>query len=128
MARRLTALIHPWGTVTNTDRWMPKGFERCAEAQLHSASQLLPDRRHRDVMKGWWLATADRNPTTPNIDLASTCRVYGNQGMLLVEAKAHDFELRKEEIGKSLAIDSSDGSIRNHQQIGFAIEAASTSL
>ena len=128
VARRLTALIQPWGEVHSTDRWMPRGFEQCAEAQLHSAAALLPDRRHRDILKNWWLAAAENNSTTPNIDLASTCDVLGNTGMLLIEAKAHDYELKKEEAGKNLAEDCSDDSKRNHEQIGLAIEAANASL
>ena len=48
--------------------------------------------------------------------------------MLLIEAKAHDHELRKEEAGKPLAKDCSDDSKNNHEQIGIAIEAADAYL
>ena len=128
IAARLTSLIEPWGIVQSTDRWMPSGFERCAEAQLHAAGEILPNRRDRELLRDWWLAIATDRVTTPNIDLASTCLVQGRAGILLVEAKAHDYELRKEEQGKKIDKNSSVDSNRNHEQIGLAIHAANRSL
>lgn len=128
VAARLTSLIQPWGVVRPTDCWMPSGFERCAEAQLHTASGILPKRANREALRDWWLAIATERTATPNIDIASTCLVQGKEGILLIEAKAHDYELRKEEQGKKLDDDSSEDSGKNHRQIGLAIEAANASL
>ncbi len=128
IAARLTSLIEPWGKVRLTDRWMPSGFERCAEAQLHSANELLPDRQDRENLRDWWLAISTERTATPNIDLASTCLVRGKEGLLLVEAKAHDAELRNEERGKPLADHASDDSRRNHDHIDLAIRAANVFL
>ncbi len=107
---------------------MPSGFERCAEAQLHSANELLPDRHDRENLRDWWLAISTERTATPNIDLASTCLVRGKEGLLLVEAKTHDAELRNEERGKPLADHASDDSRRNHDHIDLAIRAANVSL
>ena len=43
-------------------------------------------------LRDWWLAVKG-GANTPNWDLASTCRVEGKRGLLLVEAKAHTREL-----------------------------------
>jgi hypothetical protein len=128
VAARLTSLIAPWGSVRASDSWLPAGFERCREAQLHSASELLPDAGKRDALRDWWLAVSNGRTTTPNIDVASTCLVQGQEGVLLVEAKAHDYELSVEERGKPLKDGSSEDTLRNHKQIGDAIEAANASL
>jgi hypothetical protein len=128
VAARLTTLIEPWGKVRSTDRWMPFGFEQNAEAQLHLATDLIPNRRGRETLRDWWLAIPRGKTTTPNIDLASTCLVQGKEGLLLVEAKAHDYELRKEKVGKKLAKDYSHDSRTNHEHIALAIGAANTSL
>jgi len=107
---------------------MPSGFEQCAEAQLHSASGLLPSTQNREILRDWWLAVANKKTTTPNIDVASTCLVQGKEGLLLVEAKAHDAELRNEERGKPIDDLSSVDSQRNHEHIGLAIRAANAAL
>jgi hypothetical protein len=61
------------------------------------------------------------------LGLASTCSIQGAKGLLLIEAKAHESELRKEEAGKSKP-DDSEGSRRNHERIGEAIEEAREGL
>jgi len=63
---------------------------------------------------------------TPNWDIASTCTIEEKPGLLLVEAKAHDTELKKD--GKSLRKKASAGSIANHKRIGRAIVGASAGL
>jgi len=128
IAARLTALIEPWGKVRSTDRWMPSGFERCAEAQLHLANDLIPDRRDRETLRDWWLAISKGETTTRNIDLASSCVVQGKEGLLLVEAKAHNYELGKEEEGKRLSKGCSNDSRTNQEHIALAIRAANASL
>ncbi len=64
--------------------------------------------------------------TTPNWDIASTCAVRGEPGLLVVEAKAHADELDLE--GKRLDRTASSNSQENHKQIGWAIVEASDGL
>jgi hypothetical protein len=54
----------------------------------------------REKLKRWWLSVPSNNPRTPNWDIASTCTIEGKTGILLIEAKAHDQELIKEETGR----------------------------
>jgi hypothetical protein len=133
VANRLTAIIQPWGEVSAADAWMPEGFSRLEEAQLHKAYRLIPDPARRRALRDWWLAVSrGDNTTTPNWDVASTCTVRGTPGLLLIEAKAHDYELRKEECGKSVPVDDSrdepSNSQRNHQQIAACIQDVTRSL
>lgn len=123
VAARLTRLIAPFGSVSPDDRWMPEGFEKRSEAQLHKATRLL-ERKMRDELTSWWLAAASRKAMTPNWDIASTCTIEGKRGLLLVEAKAHDDELNKEACGRKLDADSSADRRASHEQILGAIEAA----
>lgn len=127
VAEHLTALTYPFATVSPSDSWMPQGFADVTEARLPKASRLLPP-DVRTALKHWWLAVA-ANAETPNWDIASTCTVDGRPGILLVEAKAHDRELRNEEGGKKFdAARASQNSHRNHARIGSAIAEASTAL
>ena len=61
---------------------------------------------------------------TPNWDIASTCRINGKRGVLLVEAKAHDRELSAS--GKPYP--TTPNGHKNHQQIGVAIQQATADL
>jgi hypothetical protein len=128
IASRLSDLISPWGVVRESDFWMPQGFELCEEAQLHLAATLLPKSLQRDSIRDWWLARPGRKVQTPNFDLASTCLIKGREGLLLVEAKAHNKELSAEEGGKKLTAAASADSVRNHFQIGGAIQLANMDL
>lgn len=132
VAARLTKLISPWGHVHTSDSWMPDGFTDCEEAQLHTAERIILDPRVRSALANWWLAFYGPRTTTPNWDLASTCTVQGRPGVLLVEAKAHDAELRNEERGKPLGSEDGRGvsieSRRNHVRIGACIQEASLAL
>jgi len=108
LARRagtLTELIAPWGEVSLDDFCMPEGFNDVGEAQLHAAVRLLPD-GIRSVLASWWLAVPSPKATTPNWDFACTCRIGDDRGLLLIEAKAHQGELHKEECGKALTFPS----------------------
>ena len=119
VASRLTGLIEPYGTVSADQRWMPEGFFRIQEAQLHKAPKLLS---HEECahLGSWWLAEQRADSKTPNFDIASTCTVDGRPGMLLVEAKAHDKELKAEE--------SATGSRSNRRRIKACIEQANSAL
>lgn len=133
IAQRLTTLIKDFGEVLATDLWMPDGFSQCDEAQLHTAERIIPDPKLRASLLSWWLAVSGaRRTTTPNWDIASTCSVRGKRGLLLIEAKAHDAELRNEERGKPLGAEDgksvSIDSRRNHVRIGACIQDASLAL
>lgn len=133
VAKRLTELISPWGIVTASDSWMPEGFAHPAEAQLHLASSIIADKGFRNRLSDWWLAIpGNGRTTTPNWDIASTCSINEKPGILLIEAKSHDAELRNEERGKSLKGEDNKGvsidSQRNHVRIGACIQDASLAL
>jgi hypothetical protein len=123
----LTALIAPWGEVASDDVCMPDGFSDVGEAQLHAASRLLPD-GVRSALTSWWLAVPSTKATTPNWDIACTCRIGDDRGLLLIEAKAHHGELQKEECGKALTFPVSANSMRNHVRIGACLDEASIAL
>lgn len=128
VAARLTRLIAPHGTVCEDDAWMPEGFENTEEAQLHKATRLL-DKSLCGKLEDWWLAVARGASMTPNWDIASTCTIYGSKGLMLVEAKAHNEELNKEQAGKNWDEGkASEDSKKNHERIGEAIQSANEGL
>lgn len=134
VARRLTSLIEPWGEVkADNSCWMPKGFDDCEEAQLHKAEGIISAPETRNTLLNWWLAVPNATrTTTPNWDIASSCVIHGMPGILLIEAKAHDAELRNEERGKPLGVEGSKekslNSRRNHLRIGCSIQEAAIAL
>ena len=127
VAGRLTALAAPWASVSPADRWMLEGFETRDEAQLHKAARLL-DGDIRSLLGLWWLPPERQDARTPNFDIASTCTIEGAPGLLLVEAKAHDEELKKEAAGRSLTEDASEDRKASHETIERAIVAARKGL
>ena len=128
----MTELINlPEVSVNPTDKWIPWGKpvqvndgkwdkSPANEAQLHKADALLPA-NIRMQLRDWWLSVL-RNAQTPNWDIASTCLIEGQQGMLLVEAKAHSAELAP----KSDKCSSTNS--ENRQRIAQAIEEANRGL
>ena len=127
VAARLTALGAPFASVGPTDEWMPLGFEDTTEAELDKAERLL-DAKHRRQLAEWWLPADRCGATTPNFDIASTCTIGRSRGLLLVEAKAHDQELKKEASGRQSPDDASVERKASHPTIGAAIEAARVGL
>lgn len=127
VARRLTSLVSPWATVDASDRWMPAGFDSPEEAQLHKAAALLPDETRR-ALADWWLPPDRREATSPSFDLAGTCAVGDRPGLLLVEAKAHDEELRNESGGRRLRDRASPARRASHASIKRAIDEAAAGL
>ncbi len=127
VAARLTSLATPFARVSAGDRWMPQGFDEPEEAQLHRAPRLL-DPEIGAQLGAWWLAPASRRARTPNFDIASTCTIGEATGLLLVEAKAHDEELKKETAGRLLRSGSSDDRMVSHETIGAAIGGARDGL
>lgn len=119
VASRLEALAKPWGAVSADDYWMPEGFCRIEEGQLDKAGRLLP-KQDRDELRSWWLAVSRPRTRTPNWDIACTCTVDGQRGLLLVEAKAHTQELKIE--------DRVTASGLNRERIAKCIGEANVSL
>ena len=118
------------------DRWMPRGkpVQRednswdktpAREARLGGLTALFaPNERCRrelcDQLRKWWLSVS-RVANTPNWDIASTCTIKGQRGLLLVEAKAHSAEL-----GESDSCGS--GNPDNRERIRLAITEAAAGL
>lgn len=134
IAKRLTYLIQIDGiTVQKEDIWLPQGFEVIHEAQLGTEGKsIIADKSIRKSLRDWWLSVPSDKANTPNWDIASTCMINGKEGLLLVEGKAHNNELKKEESGKPLR--GKDGkevtmnSQLNHGQIDKAIQGANLAL
>ncbi|MGO9470494.1 MAG: hypothetical protein ACLQVF_40900 [Isosphaeraceae bacterium] len=83
--------------------------------------------QQRDSITDWWLAVRGSGKT-PTWDIASTAIINGKPGLLLVEAKAHDGELRAAEAGKRIETPVSWSRRRNHVRIGACIQDASLAL
>jgi hypothetical protein len=127
VAAKLTALVAPFATVSEDDCWMPVGFAQVQEAELNKAQRLLiADVRAK--LGAWWLPADRQTARTPNFDIASTCTVGGVPGLLLIEAKAHAQELRKEESGRVLGANETEDRRASHVTIGKAIAEAATGL
>jgi hypothetical protein len=123
VAVELTGLVRlPEVTVSPDDYWMPRGLGDYKETALLDSSYFLPPDK-RQQLKAWWLKKP-RGARLPNWDIASTCKIDGVRGLLLVEAKAHDKELS--EAGKSKP--STTNSQLNNAQIGQAIAQANSGL
>ncbi len=127
VARRLTELVFPHAVVY-PDRhvWQPRGFVDFSEAKLGETPKFLSE-QDRETLTNWWLAVRSR-ANTPNWDVVSQATMEGRDGLILVEAKAHDQELLKEIVGKSDTRSSSDNSRANHERIGKAILEANDAL
>jgi hypothetical protein len=106
----------------------PADIAECVrEATLPEARRLLPKDDVRVALRDWWLAVS-KNTRTPNWDIASTCTIEDKKGIVLIEAKAHYEELRKEETGKQIKPPVSGNARRNHLRIDWAIRDASAAL
>lgn len=137
VATRLTKIVGlDYVSISANDFWMPRGLpietpagswdlSPTKEPKLGEVRGILPS-TDRSAVTAWWLEVINR-ANTPNWDIASTCSIRGVKGLLLIEAKAHEQELRKEEAGKS-GPEASEGSRRNHKRIGEAIEEARKGL
>ena len=105
VAARLTHLVAvPEVVISAADRWLPGGKPvlrengqwdntPAREAQLGKANTLVSGGINQQLLD-WWLTVQTKNITTPSWDIASTCQISGQPGLLLVEAKAHLKELR----------------------------------
>jgi hypothetical protein len=101
--------------------WMPRGFREPDEAELGKAGDFL-SAQEKEAVTSWWLSKRGL-AKTPNWDLATRAEIDGREGLVLVEAKAHEGEL--DASPKRLDRDSNP---ENHEQIGRAIQEARDAL
>lgn len=121
VAERLTEMVRlPDVRVSPTDIWMPYGKSAPDEVELDKADGLLPPEIQQELRQ-WWLAVRRRTTRTPVWDIASTCRINGERGLILVEAKAHEKEL-------TVPTDCGSTNPENLEKIKKAIGAANHNL
>jgi hypothetical protein len=114
VAKVLFSLVSPLATVDEKKHhWMPRGLLNPEEPKLGECSSFLTP----EIPRRPYLMVADEPPgaNTPNWDIVSTCTVEGRYGLILIEAKAHDSELKPE--------GNSQGNAGNDQRIFSAIPA-----
>ncbi len=121
-ASLLTKLASPSSATVSPDAdiWMPKGLMQPDEARIERDKGFLETDKC-EALKAWWLVKP-KGANTPNWDIASTFN--GKNGLILIEAKAHDKELFTE--GK--AKPNTPNSKVNHERIGLAISEANDGL
>ena len=128
VAQQLTAMVAPYAVVDPTRHvWAPKGLANPAEGKLGDNAQFLSGSQ-REEISNWWLAVRHSAANTPNWDMISQATIGGREGLILVEAKAHDQELIKAKGGKPLDEKASENSHSNHARIGTCIQEASKAL
>ena len=129
VAERLTQIVNlPDVVVSPDDKWMPCGkpvlrenglwdMDPAKEVRL-SDPNCLVSCAVQQQLKNWWLV---HGGNTPNWDIASTCTIKSEPGLLLVEAKAHRNELSEPDKCGS-------GNSENLKRICCAIAEASAGL
>ncbi len=115
----LHSLVQPIASVREADRYMPMGFCRPDEAKLGETSEYLDDQL-REALMSWWLVVREK-ANTPNWDIVSTCTVGERKGLILVEAKAYDSEIKTNDCCGAK-------NLENRQRIGQAIGEANAAL
>lgn len=126
VAQRFSALVAPHGIVDPSHHsWAPHGFAQPGEAKLGETANFL-SKVQRDDLLNWWLAARHPQANVPNWDLVSQATINGREGLILVEAKAHEAEL--DPAGKRVDEDASDRSTANHNGIANRISEASEAL
>jgi len=117
VAEFLTSLVAPHASVdSEKHRWAPRGFLEPDEAKLGNVTGFLTDTQRQGIVN-WWLERPG-TANTPNWDLLSQCNIDGRQGLILVEAKAHEGEFKTD-------TDSSGAGELNSTRIRDAIQEAS---
>lgn len=86
------SLVKPAAEVTKNDIWTPRGFLEAKEAKLGETSSFLSEEQRCEITN-WWLAKPKR-ANIPNWDLVCQCTMGERRGLILVEAKAHEGEMK----------------------------------
>lgn len=105
--------------ISQNDTYIPIGNSNPKEISLPKFLELIHS-TYTPELKGWWVSNG-KNPTW---DLLSTCQINNSEGILLIEAKAHESELHY----STKYLLSSPGSIENHAKIESCISEASVCL
>lgn len=115
--------------ITSKDWWRPDCTldggvypEEVTTQGIHK-SILYPE--HKKEISEWWIKHP-KGANTPNWDFISGANIEGVQGLIIIEAKSHKNEIKKD--GKILQNGSSDKSEENHIHIRQAIEEAKNRL
>lgn len=117
-------------TVLPDADYQPKGRHASCESVLTGADERFLFAEHQRQLKDWWLVH-QQGAKMPTWDLVVTAKDAGGQdGLILVEAKAHATELRiggKDRPTRETP-EQQARSDANHQRIGEAIAEASRAL
>lgn len=93
VASRLNALLAPAARIDpGRHIWAPRGFDAPREFELDRAEAFLPAGLRR-ALRAWWLAVDSNTSRLPTWDLLATADIGGREGLVLLEAKAHQAEL-----------------------------------
>jgi hypothetical protein len=110
--------------------WLPRGFDLPAELELGKATgftseaharataEFISDDQAREI-RDWWLVHSG-DARLPSWDIAAQATIEGREGLILIEAKAHDNELSPG--GKR------PSGFANHERIGQAVSEANEAL
>lgn len=107
--------------ITTEDVSIPNAQISSKEVTLSTFLRQNFDPKKADAITKWWI---EHGTATPKWDLISTCTIDKERGILLVEAKAHKGELKKDKKSKP----TSENSKINHKKIGKAIAEVNTKL
>lgn len=125
----INSILQPYNVIVlDTNTVQPKGLKDDAEYELqffidkHNLNQHFPPLSNFNFNK-WWNPNGGKAPTW---DMVTMCEVNGKKGVLLVEAKAHVGEFDRKP--KRLKVNSSQGSVNNHNNIEKRIDKACNSL
>jgi hypothetical protein len=126
----LNTLLAPSGVeVGEKAIYRPLGHHDDTELQLPDFCQChRPDWKVHEALRSWWLPDSPLNTKarTPVWDFISTCSISEREGLLLVEAKAHEGELDWQE--KRLEPTASKQSRINHAHIQDSVSLMSHRL
>jgi hypothetical protein len=103
----------------NKDNFYPKSCDESNEVDLPTFLKTQKVIENNFEFQKWWAPESGKLPTW---DLISICKMNNKDGILLVEAKAHEGEF--DYSGKKIDDGASVGSLRNHINIGKKIYEA----
>jgi hypothetical protein len=115
-------------TLSDNPCHIPRGHSAFAETDIDTyildhCKGVWPEAEKQLDRGRWW---APHGGTRPQMDFICRLKVNQKDGLLFIEAKAHEREL--DWGGKPLKDDCSEGSRRNHDNISDQISQASTRL
>jgi hypothetical protein len=91
----LNKLIVSFGKIDQDDTVIPHGFKYPSEANLANIPEKILPKETQELLESWWLSKDAKK--LPNWDVVCTCEIGGKKGLLLIEAKAHSSELKKDD-------------------------------